>query len=107
MGKMKDMKEKYCPHLFVEMADPLGELLGVGNGGRQKDIVDIVRQQNDGLLPYHTTIWKGQEENFMSHYIYPMQVQSPPHDGDSDKLKLCFMGTHLMGQIHCMLIWSD
>ena len=33
MGKRKDMKEKYCPHLFVEMADPLGELFGIGDGG--------------------------------------------------------------------------
>ena len=49
------------------MADPLGELLGIGDGGWQEDVVDIVRQEDDGLLPYYTTVWNGKEGNLMSH----------------------------------------
>lgn len=33
------------------MGDPLSELSGVWDGGWEKNIVDIVRQQDDRLLP--------------------------------------------------------
>lgn len=29
---------------MVEMADPLGKLSGVGDGGRQEDIMDVIRK---------------------------------------------------------------
>ena len=34
-------------------------------------------------------------------------IQSPLRNGDSENWELHFMGTHLMGQVHCLLIWSD
>ena len=33
---------KRAPYLLVKVADPLGKLASVGDGGRQEDIVDIV-----------------------------------------------------------------
>jgi len=42
--------------LVVQVADPLGKLARVGDGGRQKHVVNVVWQQDDRLLPYHTTL---------------------------------------------------
>ena len=33
------------------MRNPLGELSRVGDRGREEDVVNVVRQQNDRLLP--------------------------------------------------------
>ena len=44
-------------HLFVHVADPLCKLQGVGDGRGKKDIVHVVRQQNDGLLPDDTALY--------------------------------------------------
>lgn len=30
--------------LMVEMADPLGELSGIRDGGRQEDVMDVIRK---------------------------------------------------------------
>ena len=53
-------------------------------------------------------------DNFYSFYwpnvdrISPLShIQWPLPNGVSDKRELRFTGTHFMGQIHCMLIWSD
>ena len=35
----------------MQVRDPFGKLSGVGDGGGQEDVVDIVRKQDDGLLP--------------------------------------------------------
>lgn len=45
----------------MQMTDPLGKLLCVGNGGRQEDIMNIVRKKDDGLFPNHTSLWKTQK----------------------------------------------
>ena len=36
-----------------------------------------------------------------SRLTFSLQLYSPPHNGDSDKQELHFIGTHLMGQTHC------
>jgi hypothetical protein len=41
----------------VDVADPVGELCGVGNGGTQKDESDAMGKQNDGFLPDDTCSW--------------------------------------------------
>ena len=38
-------------YLLVKMRNPLGELSRVGDRGREEDVVNVVRQQNDRLLP--------------------------------------------------------
>ena len=45
-----------CANLFVEMADPFSKLSSIGDSGREKDIVNVVRQKNDGLFPNHTSL---------------------------------------------------
>lgn len=42
------------------MANPFGKLSGIWNSSREKDIVDIIRKQNDSFFPHHTTLWKKQ-----------------------------------------------
>ena len=37
--------------LVVNVADPLGKLLGIRNCRRQKYVADFVRQQNNRFLP--------------------------------------------------------
>lgn len=37
--------------LLVKVANPLGELFGVWNGGRKKDVTNIVGEQNDRFFP--------------------------------------------------------
>ena len=44
-------------YLFVQMAYPLCKLPGVGDGGRQKHIVNVVRKKNDSLLPNYSSLW--------------------------------------------------
>lgn len=44
------------------MANPFSKLSGVWNSSREKDIVDIIRKQNDSFFPHHTTLWKKQTD---------------------------------------------
>ena len=44
-------------YLMMEVTDPLRELPCVGNGGRQEDVVDVIGEQDDGLLPHHSSLW--------------------------------------------------
>ena len=48
---------KAIPHLFMQMTDPLSKLSSIGDRGRQKDVMDIVRKQDDRLLPNHAPVW--------------------------------------------------
>lgn len=46
-------------HNVIEMVyapNPAGKLLGVGDSRRQEDDVDMVRQQDDNLLPDNTPL---------------------------------------------------
>lgn len=43
-------------YLFMEMCNPFSELSGIRNGSREEDVMYIVWQQNDGLLPYNTSL---------------------------------------------------
>lgn len=45
-----------APNLVMEVAYPLGKLSGVGNGGGEKHIVDVIRKQNYSLLPHHAPL---------------------------------------------------
>ena len=45
-----------APYLLVHVADPLCKLQRVGNGGGEEDVVDVVRQKNDGLFPDNATL---------------------------------------------------
>lgn len=45
------------PHLFMKVTNPLSELLGVGDRGRQENVMHIIRKKNDGLLPYNASLW--------------------------------------------------
>ena len=40
------------------MAYPLGKLPGIGDGGREKHVVNIVRKKNDCLLPNNSSLWE-------------------------------------------------
>lgn len=42
--------------LLVDRADPLGKLHGVGDGRRQEDVADLVRQEDDRLLPHDAAL---------------------------------------------------
>ena len=42
-------------NLMMQMTDPLSKLCGVGNGGRQKDVVNVVWQQDDCFLPHNAS----------------------------------------------------
>lgn len=42
------------------MANPFSKLSGIWNSSREKDVVDIIRKQNDSFFPHHTTLWKKQ-----------------------------------------------
>lgn len=42
--------------LLVDRADPLGKLHRVRDGGREEDVVDLVRQEDDRLLPDDTAL---------------------------------------------------
>ena len=44
-------------YLMMEVTDPLRELPRVGDGGRQEDVVDVIGEQDDGLLPHHPSLW--------------------------------------------------
>lgn len=52
--KMVNLK---LPHLFMKMANPLSKLPGVGDRGWQEDVMHIIGEKNDGLLPHNTTLW--------------------------------------------------
>ena len=41
---------------MVEMGDPLRELPRVGDRGGQEDVVHVVREQDDRLLPHHAAL---------------------------------------------------
>jgi hypothetical protein len=43
--------DQMLTNLLVQVGDPFRKLPGVGDGGRQENVVDIVRQQDDRLLP--------------------------------------------------------
>ena len=49
-------------YLTVQEGDPFGELFGIRDRSREKDVVNIVGQQDDGLLPDDTTFLKRHEE---------------------------------------------
>ena len=42
----------------MQMTDPLSKLCGVGDGGRQKDVMNIVWQQDDCFLPHNASLCK-------------------------------------------------
>ena len=42
--------------LVMQMSDPFGKLTRVRDGGRQEDVVHVVGQQNDRLLPHHAPL---------------------------------------------------
>ena len=44
-------------YLMMEVTDPLRELPRVGDGGRQEDVVDVIGEQDDGLLPHNPSLW--------------------------------------------------
>ena len=44
-------------YLMMEVTDPLCELPGVGDGGRQEDVVDVIGEQDDGLFPHNPSLW--------------------------------------------------
>lgn len=41
--------------LTMDLGDPFGELEGVGNGGGEEDVSDLVGKQDDGLFPDNTS----------------------------------------------------
>lgn len=44
--------------LVVQVTDPLAELSGVGDCGRQEHVVYIVWQQDQRFFPYHSSFLK-------------------------------------------------
>jgi hypothetical protein len=42
--------------LALGAADPVGELDGVGGGGREEDHIDVVREHDDDLFPDHAPL---------------------------------------------------
>ena len=40
------------------MAYPLCKLPGIGDGGREKDVVNVVRKKNDCLFPNNSSLWE-------------------------------------------------
>ena len=45
-------------YLMMEVTDPLRKLPCVGDGGRQEDVVDVIGEQDDGLLPHNPSLWE-------------------------------------------------
>ena len=41
--------------LIVSFGDPFGEFEGVGDGGGEEDVVDFVREEDDGFFPDYST----------------------------------------------------
>lgn len=44
--------------LLVRLADPLGELHGVGDGSGEENVSHAVRKQDQGLLPNDTSLYE-------------------------------------------------
>ena len=61
--------------LMVKVSNPLGKLSGVGNCGRQEHVVNVVREQDDGLLPHNPTL-------LVSHVVDLVEYDPAhlPHD---------------------------
>jgi len=51
------VEREFHAGLIVQKGDPLGELLGVGDGRRQKDKAYLVGQHDDGFLPDDAALW--------------------------------------------------
>lgn len=46
---------------MVQLAYPLCKLAGVGDGGRQEHIINLVWEEDDGLFPDHTALYTKQD----------------------------------------------
>ena len=70
------------------MAYPLCKLPGVGDGGREKDIVNIVRKKNDGLLPNNSSLCKT-KLNFGWEYFVWEKKKGKRVDKDGIRTHAC------------------
>ena len=53
--------------LVVELGDPASELGGVGDGGRQEDVVDLLGEQDERLLPDDAPLLVPQVVDLVKH----------------------------------------
>ena len=63
---------------MMEVTDPLRELPCVGDGGRQEDVVDVIGEQDDGLLPHNPSLWG---KKLIIQNITTITI---PHSGDKN-----------------------
>ena len=60
--------------LMMQVGDPLGKLSGVGDSGGQKDVVHVVRQQDDGLLPHHASLLVSHVMDLVKYYPSNLEI---------------------------------
>ncbi len=54
----------------MNITDPLCKLQCIGDGGREEDIVYVVRQENQSLLPHNTSLYRIQHRiNYQLMFI--------------------------------------
>ena len=52
------MERMSSTDLFMKVAYPFSKLSGIGDGRGEEDVMDVIREKDDRLLPYHTTLWE-------------------------------------------------
>ena len=48
-------------YLFVKMTNPLSKLFGIGNGGRQEDVMHVIWQKDDCFFPNDASFYNEKE----------------------------------------------
>ena len=59
-------------YLIVKEGDPFCELFRVGNSGGQKDVMHVVRQENDGLFPDDAALYNRIDEGHLKSRSLPL-----------------------------------
>ena len=85
--------------LLVKLTNPSGKLYGIGNRGGQEDMVTVVGQKNDRLLPYNTTLLVTHVMNFIKNY--------PPVTSISITLQTNKERISMRTQLHALFLNHD
>ena len=66
-GRRTEIGVNDVARLAVGFGDPFCELHGIGNGGGEEDVADLIGKQNDGLFPDNTSRLVAQVVDLVKH----------------------------------------
>ena len=66
-GRRTEIGVNDVARLAMGFRDPFCELHGIGNGGGEEDVADLIGKQNDGLFPDNTTLLVAHVVDLVEH----------------------------------------